>query len=105
MKELANFFERHKLLLEEVIFVRICDLKNKQVVNICDGKVLGFVSDVDFDICKGCICAIIVPGPVKIFSLCGRDVDYVIPFNKIDCIGPDVILVRVCIDEIRVKCS
>ena len=30
--------------------MRICDLKNKEVVNICDGKIVGFVSDVDFDI-------------------------------------------------------
>lgn len=85
--------------------MRICDLKNKQVVNVCDGKVIGFVSDVDFDIHKGCICAIVVPGPIKIFPLCFRDVDYVIPFNKIDCIGPDVILVKVCLDDVKVKSS
>lgn len=85
--------------------MRICDLKNKEVVNICDGKVLGFVSDVDFDICKGCICAIVVPGPVKFFSFCCREFDFVIPFDKIDCIGPDAILVRVRTDEIKVKCS
>lgn len=84
--------------------MRICDFKNKEVVNICDGKIIGFVSDVDFDIHKGIICAIIVPGPIKFFSFCFKEIEYVIPYNKIECIGPDAILVRVCLDEVRVKC-
>lgn len=75
--------------------MRICDLKNKEVINICDGKVLGFVSDVDFDIHKGVICAIIVPCICKFFSFGMRDNDYVITFDKIECIGEDAILVRV----------
>ena len=75
--------------------MRICDLRNKEVINICDGKVLGFVSDVDFDIHKGIICAIIVTCACKFFSLGFKDNDCVIPFDKIECIGPDVILVRV----------
>ncbi|MGN0160654.1 MAG: YlmC/YmxH family sporulation protein [Lachnospiraceae bacterium] len=84
--------------------MRICDLKNKEVVNVCDGKILGCVCDVDFDIHRGVICAIVVPGPIKIFSFCGRDCEFVIPYNKIECIGPDAILVKVCLDEVRVKC-
>lgn len=80
--------------------MRICDLRNKQVVNVCDGKIMGYVSDVDFDIEKGVICAIIVPGPFHILPLCCSEMDYVIPFHKIDCIGPDAILVKVCLDEV-----
>ena len=83
--------------------MRICDLKYKEVVNVCDGKVLGFVSDLEFDISKGIICAIIVPGPVKFFSLCCHEFDFVIPYDKICCIGPDAILVKVNTDEIKVK--
>ena len=85
--------------------MRICDLKNKEVVNICDGKIVGFVSDVDFYIHRGCICAIIVPGPIKFFSFCCREIEYVIPFNCIECIGPDAILVKVRLEEVCVKCS
>ncbi|MDD6572058.1 MAG: YlmC/YmxH family sporulation protein [Thermoflexaceae bacterium] len=85
--------------------MRICDLKNKEVVNVCDGKIIGYVSDVDFDLHKGCICAIIVPGPIKFCSFCFRDIEYVIPFERIECIGPDVILVKVKLEDVTVKCS
>ena len=30
--------------------MRICDLREKEVINICDGERLGFVEDVEFDI-------------------------------------------------------
>lgn len=45
--------------------MRICDLKEKEVINVCDGRRLGFVEDVEFDLCSGCITHIIVPGPCK----------------------------------------
>ena len=35
--------------------MRICDLKEKEVINVCDGRRLGFVEDVEFDLCSGCI--------------------------------------------------
>ena len=38
--------------------MRICDLKQKEVINIKDCKRLGFVGDVDFDICTGRMIAI-----------------------------------------------
>ena len=41
----------------------ICDLKQKEVINIKDCKRLGFVGDVDFDMKTGCMTALIVPGP------------------------------------------
>lgn len=43
--------------------MRISDLKQKEVINICDCKRLGYVGDVDFDMDTGCLLAIIVPGP------------------------------------------
>ena len=48
--------------------MRICELKQKEVINANDCKRLGFVGDVDFDMCTGCMVAIIVPGPGR---LCG----------------------------------
>lgn len=85
--------------------MRICDLKNKEVINVCDGKMIGYVSDVDFDIHRGAICSIIVPGPLHLFSWCARDHEYVIPYSKIECIGPDAILVKACLEEVRSKCN
>ncbi len=85
--------------------MRICDLKQKEVINICNCKRLGFVSDIDFDICTGCIVAIIVPGMGKIYGLFGRDTEYIIPFCDIKQIGPDIILVEIREDEVLKKCK
>ena len=52
--------------------MRICDLKNKEVINVCDCKSLGCVVDIDFDECSGCITALIVPGPCRICGIFGR---------------------------------
>lgn len=70
------------------------DFKNKEVINILDGKRLGYVTDVDINFEKGTVEAIIVPGPsafLNIFS--GGKTDYVIPWNSITKVGDDIILV------------
>ena len=41
--------------------MRICELKQREVINVKDCKRLGFVGDVDFDISTGKMLAIIVP--------------------------------------------
>ncbi len=51
----------------------ICDLKQKEVINIKDCKRLGFVGDVDFDMKTGCMTALIVPGPGCICGFLGRE--------------------------------
>lgn len=40
--------------------MRICELREKEVINVCDGERLGFVEDMIFDLCKGCISHIVV---------------------------------------------
>ncbi len=73
--------------------VRASDFRQKEVINIADGKRLGFVYDVEIDMNKGVIESIIVPGPGKFLGLFGRDTDYVIPWNSIKKVGDDIILV------------
>ncbi|MGN0373269.1 MAG: YlmC/YmxH family sporulation protein [Enterocloster sp.] len=73
--------------------MRIYDLKQKEVINIKDCKRLGFVGDVDFDMEKGCLLALIVPGPGCICGFLGREKEYVIPFDDICQVGSDIILV------------
>ncbi len=73
--------------------LKASDFRQKEVINICDGKRLGFVCDVDIDMQKGVLNAIIVPGNGKVLGLFGKDDDYVIPWNKIKTIGDDIILV------------
>ncbi len=69
------------------------DFREKEVVNLCDGRLLGFVSEVEFDVVDGRITAIVVPGRGGFFGIGGED-DLVIPWCKIQKIGEDVILVN-----------
>jgi YlmC/YmxH family sporulation protein len=80
--------------------LRFCNLKEKDVINRCDCKRLGKVNDLIFDSSTGCICSIIIPGPFCFLGLFGPDQEYVIPWNKICQIGPDVVLVEVCEEDV-----
>ncbi|MCU6747979.1 MULTISPECIES: PRC-barrel domain-containing protein [Lachnospiraceae] len=75
--------------------MRICELREKEVINICNCKRLGCVVDIEMNICDGCVEAIIIPGPGKICGFLGTDSEYVIPFACIKKIGPDIILVEI----------
>ena len=79
--------------------IRITDLNCKEVICVSDGRRLGFVSDVEIEIPSGKVLAIIVPGPCRILGLVGRKDDFVIPWNCIKRIGPDIILVDVRSEE------
>ena len=70
------------------------DFKRKEVVNITDGKRLGFVQDVTADLESGTITSIIVPGNNKSLKFFQATDDIVIDWNKIRCIGEDIILVE-----------
>ena len=74
--------------------ITFCDLRAKEVVNICDGKRLGNIIDIVFDSCCVCITGIVVPGEKSFFSFFKNNPDIFIPFNKIRKIGRDVILVE-----------
>lgn len=73
---------------------RIADLQCREVVNICDGARMGYVNDVELDIHTGRLVAIVVPGPWSFASLFSRGEEYVVPWNQIEKIGDDIILVR-----------
>ena len=71
------------------------DFKHKEVVNITDGKRLGYVQDVCADLETGTITHIIVPVSSKIINIFAGNNDIVIPWQKIKCIGEDLILVEI----------
>lgn len=83
--------------------MRICDLRQKEVINVRDGERMGYVEDIEFDLCSGCICSIIVPGPCKLWGILGKEEEYVICLNDIQQVGSDVILVNVNREKIRKK--
>ncbi len=72
---------------------RIDELKNKQVVCLKNGCVLGYVSDVELDTENGSLSSIIIFGRFKVFGLLGKEDDIVIPWNDIKVIGDETVLV------------
>ena len=72
----------------------LTELTEKQVVNVCDGRILGNVVDFKIDICNGKITAIIIPGEGGFFNF-KKCVDVIIPWEKICKIGKDAIIVDV----------
>ena len=84
------------ILSKEVIYIscRIAQLRHKEVINECDGALLGCVDDVEIDTKNACLVAIVVYGRPKFFGLFGRHNDIVIPWANIRLIGEDTILVN-----------
>ena len=79
------------------------DLKQKEVINCKDCKRIGCVADVEIDPCSGQICALIVPAPVHLFSCFGKSEKYYIRFCDVVRIGPDIVLVDVCLDNATIR--
>ena len=73
---------------------RIAEIKDKQVVCLEDGCVLGFVGDIELDTSNGKLSSIVIFGRPKGFGLFGRDDDLVIPWENITVIGEETILVK-----------
>lgn len=70
------------------------DLRDKEVISTCDGARLGYVCDVEIDLCCGRLTAILVPGESKCFGFV-RGKCLRIPWECIERIGDDIILVNV----------
>lgn len=75
----------------------INELRNKDVINICDGRRLGCVVDVEIDVCCGRLVSIIVPGDNRLFSF--KNNELCIPWERIERIGDDAILVNLPVRE------
>ena len=71
------------------------DFKHKEVVNVNDGKRLGYVQDVCADLETGMVTSIIVPGSNRILNMFSSNNDIVIPWKNIKCIGEDLIIVDI----------
>ena len=71
------------------------DFKHKEVINITDGKRLGYVQDVCADLETGTITHIIVPGSNKLMNFFTQNNNVVIPWKNVKCIGDDIILVEI----------
>lgn len=74
--------------------MKTSDLRAKEVVNTIDGKRLGHITDIEINVETGKLTAIVVPGSGRFLGFFGRNEEVVIPWDKINKIGLDVILVE-----------
>ena len=72
------------------------DIRNKEVINIYDGKSMGFVCDIEINLKEGRIDGIVLPGDKSFMRIFGKDTnDFVIKWKYVRPVGDDVILVDV----------
>ena len=81
--------------------MKFSQLQCKEVICVGSGQRLGFISDVLVEVPEGNVCAIVVPGMGKFGGLVGCRDDFLIPWNCIRKIGPDIVLVDVNPDSCR----
>lgn len=85
--------------------MRLCDMREKEVINLCDCKRLGCVVDLVFDECEGCIQALVVPAAGRFGGFFGSESEYIIPFECVKKIGPDIIMVEICEEKFLKSCK
>lgn len=84
--------------------MRICDLKKKEVINLCNCKKLGHVSDLEVNLCTGCVEAILVPRSTSFCGILGNDTCYLIPYDCIKKMGDNLIFVEICEENCITSC-
>ena len=70
------------------------ELCSKEVVQLSDGACLGRADDLELDPATAQVTSLLLFGQPHLFGLLGRDETLTIPWNEIDRIGVDAILVR-----------
>ncbi len=84
--------------MEAVCEVTFCELRCKEIINVIDGKRLGRIIDLVFDLKCGRILGLVAPGFRRFIGFKSRE-DIYIPWRSVCKIGDDVILV-----ELRPSC-
>ncbi len=74
---------------------RLSSFSKKEIVNVKDGRRLGFLSDAEVDLLTGRVEAIVISVPAKILPMGSNCRELVIPYDKIKKIGEDIILVNI----------
>ena len=73
---------------------RVSELRYKEIINVSDGSLYGWVGDVEVDLDSGQVRALVVPGRLRLFGLLGREEDRVFPWEAVRRFGADTILVE-----------
>ena len=77
------------------------ELRTKEVINVTDGKRLGHIVDIVFELPSGRIKGLVVPVCSGGFNLFKPAQQAFIPFHQICKIGEDTILVEVFSDQVQ----
>lgn len=81
------------------VMIKISELREKEVINIRDGSKIGVIEDIEVDLAKGEVTAIVVPKAGKMFRIFSKNDDTVIKWKNIIKIGTDTILVDLSIED------
>jgi len=77
------------------------DIRSKEVINLTDGRKLGTVMDIEFTY-DGKIASLTLPGPFRFTDFVRGDRGgLVIPWDRVQLLGQDVILVKLESEDIR----
>ncbi|HEY8500426.1 MAG TPA: YlmC/YmxH family sporulation protein [Clostridia bacterium] len=87
--------ERSCIQLPNSNVARIAELRQKEVINVSDGRRLGFVKDAEVSLETGRVLSIVLPGPYSFFRFFGKETELVIPWKDVRKIGEDIILVDI----------
>ncbi|MBE7065206.1 MAG: YlmC/YmxH family sporulation protein [Ruminococcaceae bacterium] len=72
---------------------RLNDILRMEVINLFDGRRVGFVSDVAADFHTGKIDSLVIYGAARFFGFRNKKKDIVIPYAKVVSVGEDLIIV------------
>ena len=78
--------------------IKTSELRVKDVVNLVDGRRLGYIGDLELDLPQGRIRSVIILGVSHWFGLFGKEPDQVILWSQVIKIGEDVVLVDLSLE-------
>lgn len=85
--------------------ISFCDLRAKEVINVCDGRRMGNIIDIIIDCNCAVVRGIVVPYDKGFFNFFKSNQDIFIPWHRICKIGKDVILVELTPNSLPIGCS
>lgn len=70
------------------------ELRCKEVVNVVDGRRLGHIVDIIFNLENGCLQGVVVPGERNFWNVFKSGMELFIPLSQIVKVGEDAVLVE-----------
>lgn len=85
--------------------MRICEIRTKEVINMCNCRKLGRVTDLEVNLKSGCVEAIIVSEDIGFCNFFCAENCYLIPYECIKKVGEDLIFVDICEEKFTITCK